>query len=248
MKKLAVITGGGTGIGAEVARRLLAKGHHVAILDKDQCALNEFVRHAPAAAILSTHKVDAQDYAGLQTTIDTLAQEHGRLDIVVNNVGGNTQRIPVETIEIDYFNDVVRLNLNTVFYGTRAATPHMRAQGFGRIVNLASIAGRTRTHFSNAAYTAAKAGVIGFTKQCSAELAPYGIAVNAVAHGAIATERILHAWAQRPVAENDAILKAIPAGRLGSIAEAAEAVVYLCSDRAGYTIGTVIDVNGGLYI
>ena len=119
---------------------------------------------------------------------------------------------------------------------------------WGRVVNLASVAGRTYSHFSNAAYVSAKAGLIGLTKQCAYELAPHGVCVNAVAHGAIATPRVRDAFEARDAAWRERFLDRLPAGRLGTIEEAAAAVIHLCGESAGYTAGAVIDVNGGLCI
>jgi 3-oxoacyl-[acyl-carrier protein] reductase len=124
----------------------------------------------------------------------------------------------------------------------------MASRGQGRIVNFASAGGRTYSHFNNAGYVAAKAAVIGMTKQIAYELAPTGVVVNVVAHGPIATERVAAAWKRRDPDQKTAVLSKLPIGRMGTVTEAVGSVLYLCSDSAGFTTGSVIDVNGGLYM
>jgi 3-oxoacyl-[acyl-carrier protein] reductase len=245
---VALVTGAARGIGAETARRLAARGHRLALVDLDKPALERIKADLPVAAEAWSAVLDVRDPEAVREMAEAIPARLGPVEILINNVGGNTEAVPVEEILPETFAAVLRLNLDPVYLCTRAFVPAMKARRWGRIVNLASIAGRTRTLFSNAAYAAAKAAVIGFTRQCAAELAPCGIAVNAVAHGPIATERILRAWESKSPERKAAILGAIPAGRMGSIAEAAEAVCFFCGEGAGYAAGSVLDVNGGLFI
>jgi 3-oxoacyl-[acyl-carrier protein] reductase len=172
----------------------------------------------------------------------------GPVEILVNNVGGSTDSTPVELLSAETWLRTMDANAKSAFLCTRAVVPGMKEQRWGRIVNVSSIAGRTRTHFTNAAYTAAKAAVIGFSRQCAAELAPFGITVNVVAPGVIATKRIEAVWAKKPEAEKKRLLGLVPAGRLGRPDEVARAIADLCDDRAGYTTGAVLDMTGGMFI
>jgi NAD(P)-dependent dehydrogenase (short-subunit alcohol dehydrogenase family) len=124
----------------------------------------------------------------------------------------------------------------------------MKKRGWGRIVNCSSVAGRTRSLFGGAHYTAAKAAVIGFTRQCAYELAPFGISVNVVAPGVTMSERVTERWDAKPLAEREAITRLIPAGRNASADEPAAAIALLCGQDAGYICGSVVDINGGLFI
>ncbi len=154
----------------------------------------------------------------------------------------------MEEITEEEWDAVLTLNLRGLFLCTRAVVPAMKAQRWGRIVNVSSTAGRTRSLFGGAHYTASKAGVIGFSRQCAAELAPYGITVNVVAPGITRSERVAARWEAKPAAERAFIERLIPAGRLARVDEPAAAICFLCSDDASYITGAVLDVNGGLFI
>jgi NAD(P)-dependent dehydrogenase (short-subunit alcohol dehydrogenase family) len=154
----------------------------------------------------------------------------------------------VEEISEEEWDAVLTLNLRGLFLCTRAVVPGMKARRWGRIVNVSSTAGRTRSWFGGAHYTASKAGVIGFSRQCAAELAPYGITVNVVAPGVTLSERVAARWEAKPADERAFIQGLIPAGRLAHPDEPAAAIAFLCSEDASYMSGAVLDVNGGLFI
>jgi 3-oxoacyl-[acyl-carrier protein] reductase len=244
--KVALITGAGAGIGAEVARRLADAGTRLLLIDKDATALNS-VRLQIGDHRAACLQIDVTDIAAVSDAIRGLSDAQ-RPDILVNAVGGDANLIPLAELDETYLETSMRHNLTTAFTMTRLCAPAMRQRGWGRIVNFASIAGRTYSYFSNAAYVAAKAAVIGLTKQTAYELAPDGVCVNAVAHGPIATDRIQAAWAKHSTERRKSITDRIPIGRLGTVEEAAAVVIHLCSREAGYTTGTVIDINGGLFI
>jgi NAD(P)-dependent dehydrogenase (short-subunit alcohol dehydrogenase family) len=174
--------------------------------------------------------------------------ERSRPDILVNGVGGDTRRIAFTALTEEDLLALLQRNLVSVFTLTRLCVPAMIERRWGRVVNVASVAGRTYSNFSNAAYVAAKTAVIGLTRQCAYELAPYGVCVNAVAHGAIATPRVTSAFEANDEARRRELMSRIPIGRLGTTDEAAAAIVNLCEESAGYMSGAVIDVNGGMYI
>ncbi|MFJ3303933.1 SDR family NAD(P)-dependent oxidoreductase [Streptomyces sp. NPDC086549] len=239
------ITGGASGIGAGVARRLAELGVAVVLIDRDADALEAAARMLPAGT--ATLELDVT--ATARVTEAVAATDPDEMpDILVNSVGGDTRRISFTDLREPDLMQSVTENLLGCFTLTRLCAPAMVRRGRGRIVNLASIAGRSYSIFSNAAYVAAKAAVIGYTKQCAYELAATGVVVNAVAHGPIATERLVHAQHAMPEERRRDVMNRLPMGRYGTLDEAVGAVVHLCGDDAGYTTGCVMDVNGGLHI
>ena len=239
------VTGAASGIGAGVARRLAEQGAAVVMIDRDEKALAATSRSMPAGTEAWPLDVTATD-----EVVDHVAGlDPDRMpDILVNCVGGDTRRVGLTDLREQDLTDAVTANVLGCFTLTRLCVPAMRARGRGRIVNLASIAGRTYSIFSNAAYVAAKAAVLGYTKQCAYELAATGVTVNAVAHGPIATERLLAARDGMDPTHRDEVMSRLPTGRYGTVEEAVGAVVHLCGEDAGYTTGCVMDVNGGLHI
>ncbi|MDT3396931.1 SDR family NAD(P)-dependent oxidoreductase [Streptomyces sp. B1866] len=246
-RDVALVTGAGGGICAEVARGLAARGLRLVLLDQDAEAVRRVADGLAGRLVCDPLVADVTDARALESAIGSIPSEH-RPGVLVNGVGGDTRARPVTELTEADLQSAVAHNLAGVFTATRLCAPAMVAAGWGRIVNLASVAGRTYTRFSNAAYVAAKAGVIGFTKQCAFELAPHGVTVNAVAHGVIGTDRIRRAWADKPARWTADRVSRIPAGRFGTVAEAAGIVCHLCGEDAGYTTGAVVDVNGGLHI
>jgi NAD(P)-dependent dehydrogenase (short-subunit alcohol dehydrogenase family) len=248
--RTAIVTGAASGIGRAVATMLALEDCAVALLDVRADGLAEAADAIRAAGgeRVWTRVVDVRDAPAVEHAVRELDEQFGRIDILINNVGGNTTPRAIEEMSFEEWGEIMDLNLRSMFVTTRTVVPVMKRGGWGRIVNLSSIAGRTRTMFSNAAYTAAKAGVIGFTRQCAAELAPHGIAVNAVAHGVIATERVAKSWASRPPERQRLTQSMIPADRLGTVEEAAYAVHFFCGEQCGYAVGSVLDMNGGFFI
>ncbi|MFI1256123.1 SDR family NAD(P)-dependent oxidoreductase [Streptomyces netropsis] len=246
-QRVALVTGAGSGICAEVARGLAGRNMRLVLLDKDPEAVHRVADELGDRLACDPLVVDVTDARALESALTSLP-DGCRPEVLVNGVGGDTRGRPLTELTEADLQTAVAHNLSSVFNATRLCAPAMIAAGWGRIVNLASVAGRTYTRFSNAAYVAAKAGVIGFTKQCAFELAPHGITVNAVAHGVIGTERIREAWQDKPTQWTADRVSHIPAGRFGTVAEAAGIVCHLCDEDSGYTTGTVIDVNGGLHI
>jgi NAD(P)-dependent dehydrogenase (short-subunit alcohol dehydrogenase family) len=245
--RVALVTAAGSGICAAASRGLAESGQRLLLLDSDGEAAARLSAELGGALAADPLVVDATDAAAVEVALDALPPE-SKPDILVNGVGGDTRPIPFASLTEADLIGALSLNLMTAFTMTRLCVPTMIERGWGRIVNVASIAGRTYSHFSNAAYVAAKSGLIGLTKQCAYELAPHGICVNAVAHGPIATARVQQAFDARDENWRARLLDRVPAGRLGTVDEAAAAIIHLCGDSAGYTAGAAIDVNGGLYI
>jgi NAD(P)-dependent dehydrogenase (short-subunit alcohol dehydrogenase family) len=249
-RRAALITGAANGIGAAVVARLAAAGHDLALFDCDGARLESVAAQARAVTPgrVCAYPVDVRESRQVAEAVAAAHEALGRLEILVNAVGGSTPQRPVEEISEDEWDAVLTLNLRGLFLCTRAVVPHLKSQRYGRIVNVSSVAGRTRSLFGGAHYTASKAGVIGFSRQCAAELAPYGITVNVVAPGVTLSERVAARWEAKPADERAFIERLIPAGRPAECDEPAAAIAFLCSEDAGYISGTVVDVNGGLYI
>ncbi|MFG2229856.1 SDR family NAD(P)-dependent oxidoreductase [Streptomyces sp. NPDC048723] len=239
------ITGGASGIGVGVARRLAEQGAGVVLVDRDPDALEAALATLPPGV-----RALELDVTATERVVETVAatDPDDLPDILVNSVGGDTRKIPFTELREADLTHAVTENLLGCFTMTRLCAPTMVRRGAGRIVNLASIAGRTYSIFSNAAYVAAKAAVIGYTKQCAYELAATGVVVNAVAHGPIATERLVLAQRAMSQERRREVMDRLPMGRYGTLDEAVGAVLHLCGEDAGYTTGSVLDVNGGLHV
>ncbi|ADG79300.1 3-oxoacyl-[acyl-carrier-protein] reductase MabA OS=Tsukamurella paurometabola (strain ATCC 8368 /DSM / CCUG 35730 / CIP 100753 / JCM 10117 / KCTC 9821/ NBRC 16120 / NCIMB 702349 / NCTC 13040) OX=521096 GN=Tpau_2701 PE=3 SV=1 [Tsukamurella paurometabola] len=244
---LAIVTGAASGIPGYIAAALVERGHELIAIDSDSGALDAASATMPAGAAVTTWPIDVRD-------ADAVAERFARVDltgrriVLVNGVGGDTRRIDLADLESADLWASYAHNLETVFTMLRHCVPAMKDSRWGRVVNFGSIAGRTYSVFSNTGYVAAKAAVIGLTKQAAYELAPFGVTVNAVAHGPIMTERILASWADKPQRDRESILGRIPVGHLGSIADAADMVLPFCLESAAYTTGAVLDINGGMHI
>lgn len=250
--KVALVTGAAAGIGRAIALRLAEEGAALVVVDIDADGLAETERMieaadgsapAPPLAIIA----DVTDEAAVKTLFAAALARHGRIDILVNDVGGGTSgRIWEATVED--WDHVIRLNLRSAFLCTREAAAHMRERRSGRIVNLSSGA-REGTPWAayytgNSAYSAAKAGIHGFTRGVALELAEYGVTVNAVAPGPIETERTGPGFRKIEHLEYGPI-RATPLRRIGMPDDVANAVLYLASDEANYITGTTLPVAGG---
>ncbi|OKP97595.1 SDR family NAD(P)-dependent oxidoreductase [Paenibacillus sp. P46E] len=239
--RVAIVTGAANGIGREVASRLRESGCEVALLDKK---IGELRTQDSSLR----WEVDVTNASEVEQTFQDVIHKLGRIDILVNTVGGTMHSKSVESIEVSDWNATFELNLQHVFNCTRAAVPSMKEQGWGRIVNVSAVAGRTFTFFGGADFTAAKAALIGFTRQCAFELAPFGITMNVVAPGLTLTERVEAMWAAYDEEKRKSILERIPIGRPSTMEEQAATICFLCSEQASYICGATIDVNGAMFI
>lgn len=236
--KAAVVTGGGSGIGAAIARRLAGEGAAVAVSDVDggsASALAEELRRGGRRAIAVA--ADVGDEAAVRALVDRTLAELGGLDVMVNNAGIGERPTPIDERSAEDWHRVIRVNLDGVFYGVKHAARAMKARHTGGvIVNLASILGLVG--FSGApAYTAAKHGIVGLTKAAALELAPFKIRVVSVNPAFIRTPLIAGLEA--------AVLPLHPVGRLGESDEVAALVAYLASDEAAFLTGASYLVDGG---
>ena len=236
----AVVTGGARGIGFAIAQRLLASGAKVSLWDRDTAALTEAAQGLSGAGEVATEAVDLTNPEDVEAAAKSTASRFGSIDILVNNAGIAGVNKKTWELTPDEWRVVVEVDLNAVFYCCRAVVPLMLKNGYGRIVNTASIAGKEGN--PNAShYSAAKAGVIGLTKSLGKELAQSGILVNCFTPAVIQTDILKQVTPQHI----DYMLAKIPMGRFGEVKEAAALVAWLSSEDCSFSTGAVFDLSGG---
>ena len=236
--RIAVVTGGAQGIGLAIARRLTASGARVSLWDRDAGLLTTAT--AALGGMASSQTVDIVDWKAVQSAADAVTAAEGRIDILVNSAGIGGKNASLDEYEIDEWRRVIDIDLNGTFYVNRAVIPGMKARNYGRIVNIASIAGKEGNPNASA-YAAAKAGVIGMTKAVGKELAGYDIAVNVITP-ATAKTRILDELKPEFI---DYMLSRIPRGRFAEVDEIAAMTAWLVSQENSFTTAAVFDLSGG---
>ena len=242
--QVALVTGGSRGIGRAIALRLAAAGATAVVNFRENSAAAEETVGLIAAAggRSSTSRFDVGDAEAVRVGVQNIVDEHGRLDLLVNNAGVSVDALLLRLKEEDW-ERVLRTNLTGVFHCTKAAVRAMVRARYGRIVNLTSVVAEMG-NAGQAAYAAAKAGVIGLTKSLAREVAARGITVNAVAPGLVETDMTAGLDDRR----RSFYTNVIPAGRIATPEDVAAAVAFLASPEAGYITGQVLHVNGGLYM
>ncbi|WP_306118829.1 MULTISPECIES: SDR family NAD(P)-dependent oxidoreductase [unclassified Roseitalea] len=236
--RTAIVTGGAQGIGEAVAARLAAGGARLAIWDLDLDLAERTAQRLGGGAIAV--RVDIGDWSSVQAATAQSADALGRIDIMVNSAGIAGANATVEDYPVDEFRRVVDINLMGTFHVNKAVVPHMRKADYGRIVNIASVAGKEGNPNASA-YSASKAAVIGLTKSLGKELAGANIAVNCVTPAAART-RIFDQMKQEHI---DYMLSKIPRGRFLEVGEAASMIAWLCTEENSFTTGAVFDLSGG---
>lgn len=242
--RVAIVTGAARGIGRGIALALAREGAAVAALDLQLSLLDDLVGHVrlQGGQVLPL-AVDVTRKVQIEQAVAWVVAEWGRVDILVNNAG-IYEVLPIEAISEEQWDRVMAVNLKGAFLCCQAVIPAMKQQASGRIVSIASSAGKSGGTLAGAHYSVSKAGIICLTKQLARELGPYGITANAVAPGRIDTPMIRLASDE----ENEAFRLRTPLGRLGTPEDVAGAVVFLASDEASFITGEIVDVNGGLLI
>jgi 2-hydroxycyclohexanecarboxyl-CoA dehydrogenase len=243
--KVAVVTGAASGIGRAIALALAAEGARVAVLDLDEAGGRETVAAIERGGRrASAHRLDVTDVPAVDATIDAVAAREAGLHVLVNCAGWDRPMRFVETTP-EFWDRILAINLKGPIACTRAALRHMITQEYGKIVSIASDAGRVGST-GEAVYSAAKGGLIAFTKTIARETARHRINVNCVCPGPSDTPLFQKEFAGPSPKLADSLKRVIPWGRLGTPEDIAPAVVFLASDDAGYITGQTLSVSGGL--
>lgn len=240
-----VITGGSKGIGRSVAYRFAEENAKIIIIhfDPSDDACNETIDQLSANGVTAeSYRADISSFEVADSLFREILEKHEKIDVLINNAGITRDTLLLRMSE-EIWDDVLRVNLKSVFNCTKAVIRPMSQQRSGAIVNISSVVGQIG-NFGQSNYAASKAGIMGFTKSIAREVAGRGVNVNAVAPGFIDTEMTQVI----PEKAKENFLKQIPFGKMGKPEDVAEAVYWLCSNAAGYITGQVIHVNGGMYM
>src|SRR5215470_18503921 len=248
--RVALITAAASGIGRATADIICAEGGTVAAVDSDEGRLKDAV-----AAIQATggrahaYRADALDAVQVDAVVERVVREHGHIDILVNAVGGSTiiarPAATVDELSLADWQRLIAFNLDATFLLCNAVAPVMKRQRSGKIVNLASVAGRGISPTSSSAYAAAKGGIIAFTRKLGHELGPFGVNVNAIAPSLTLTERIRPHWERRTPDQQAQEIAHTPLRRVAEAADQAKVICFLASSDADFVSGVTIDVTGG---
>ena len=249
--KVALITAAASGIGRATANIIGREGGRIAAVDIDRERLDATVAEIiTAGGEAHAYNADALDEDKVQSVVADAVKRFGRIDILVNAVGGSTiiakPAATTEELTLAEWTSLIHFNLTGTYLFTHAVIPVMKRQKSGKIVNLASIAGRGKSSASSSAYATAKGGIIALTTKLANELGPYGINVNAIAPATTLTERIRPRWEQRSPEERQADIDKTPLRRMGEAMDQANVICFLASAHADFVTGLTIDVTGGL--
>jgi 2-hydroxycyclohexanecarboxyl-CoA dehydrogenase len=238
--KIAIVTGGGQGIGKAIAGKLAAEGAVVVVTDLDEASAKETADALPGAIAI---RADVTDRQGVQAMVTRVVEQFGGIDVLVNNAGWDKASSFVDSDPADW-DRIIAINLYGVLHTCKAVLPIMAGQGGGTVVNLASDAGRVGSS-GEAVYAAAKGGIIAFTKTVAREMARSGINANAVCPGPTDTPLFASIGGDNPKLR-EALIRAIPMRRLAQPTDLANVVAFLASDEAAYVTGQTVSVSGGL--
>jgi 3-oxoacyl-[acyl-carrier protein] reductase len=240
-KKTVLVTGAGRGVGAEIAKMFWNSGANVAFTDVDPISAQSTAESVDAEQERSLwHPLDVRQKNSFEIVLELMVKRWGRVDIVVNNAG-HAKRTPVQEISVDEFDEIVAINMRSVFLSCQVFGPHMRKNAYGRIINITSLAGQNGGTVASAHYAAAKAGATMLSKYFAQDLAGSGVTVNAISPGPISTAKGRLSPDQIKMIE-----RRVPIGRFMEASEIASAVALLASDQGGFFMGATLDMNGGL--
>lgn len=233
----AIVTGSGRGIGRQIALTLAQKGANVLVADINIDNAAQTAAEISQLGVKSLAlKVDVSEGSEVRAMVNRTIEEFGKVDILVNNAGIFSS-VRISECSEEQWDRIMAINLKSVFLCSQAVMPLMKERKYGKIISLASVAGKVGGLFASAAYAVSKAGVICITKSLAKELAPYGVNVNAIAPGVIETDMTANHPDFRPQ---------IPLARIGKPQEVANCALFLASDDSSYITGATIDVNGGM--
>jgi 3-oxoacyl-[acyl-carrier protein] reductase len=245
--KRAFVTGASQGIGAAIAEGLIDAGadlclHYFQSDDTPRKLAQKATSRGQRALVL---QADLRQEAEAKTVVERATGFLGGLDVLINNAGSLVGRRKLEEVDVGFWDEVIRINLTTLMFVTRAAVPALVEAGASSIVNVASLAGRKGGHGGSLVYSSTKGAVITWTRALSAELGPKGVRVNCVAPGLILGTRFHDTHTTKESA--DETVRGIPLGRAGTPEDVARSVVYLASEYDGFITGATLDINGGVY-
>jgi NAD(P)-dependent dehydrogenase (short-subunit alcohol dehydrogenase family) len=248
--KVALITAAASGIGRATAEIMAKEGAVVIAVDNHEERLDRTIAALGDAGGRAHRRLcNALDSEEVAQTVASIVQEFGRIDILVNAVGGSTiiSKPGAHVDQLHFFDwqNLIDFNLSGTFLFTHSVVPVMKAQRSGKIVNLASIAGRGLSETSSSAYAAAKGGIIAFTRKLAFELGPHGININAIAPSLTLSERLRPRWEQTSPDDQQAAIERVPLRRIAEPADQAKVICFLASSDADFVTGVTIDVTGG---
>lgn len=239
--QVCLVTGAGRGVGEVIAREFHAAGARIAVSDVDAAAAQAVANSLDASgATAMALALDVRSKLAFEQARDRIVGTWGKADIVINNAG-HAKRTPTAEISPEEFDDIVAINMRSVFLSCQVFCEHMRANGYGRIVNVTSLAGQNGGTVAAAHYAAAKAGAIMLSKYFAQQLAGSGVTVNAISPGPISTAK--GRLSPEQIARVESL---VPIHRFGEASEIAAAAALLASDRGGFFVGATLDLNGGL--
>lgn len=240
--KVAIITGASSGIGQEVAKAIANYGAHTVFISRSgaESVASELETSGKSAMSICC---DVANESQVKSAIAAVVQKYGRIDILINNAAIN-QVAKIEDISLEDWNSVIATNLTSQFLCCKEVVPIMKQQHSGKIINVSSIAGHFRSKVSGIHYVASKAGVIGFTRQLAYELAPFHINVNAICPSQTYTPMLA---ATLSSAAEQKLIESIPLGRIASMEEQVNVILFLASSLSSYMTGAIVDVNGGQF-